>query len=921
MASALQLLSNLSSPVSILKGGTALQTRPRINIIEGSNVTIVATDDSVNYKTDITINSAGSGSGGTVTSVDGSGGTTGLTVTGGPITTTGTLTLGGTLGVANGGTGKTTFSTAGYVKANGTTALTSVSSIPGTDITGDISGTASNVTGIVAVVNGGTGSNSASTARTALGLAIGTDVLAPNGSAAALTSFPTLNQNTTGTASNVTGTVAIANGGTGQTTRQNALNALGGAVTSGYYLRGDGTNLSLSALSATDFTTGTLAVSYGGTGTTSYTAGYVKASGTSAFTTVSSVPGSDVSGNIAGTSSNVSGIVAISHGGTGAFSAAGAISNLGLGTLATQNGVFSGVSSGTNTGDQTLPTLSSLGGAALSGATFTGAISATNLTGTNTGDQTITLTGDATGSGTGSFAVTVGKINGTALSGLATGILKNTTTTGVPSIAVAGDFPTLNQNTSGSSASCTGNAATATALATARAINGTNFDGTAAISISATATGTGAVARTINNRASDVFNVKDYGAVGDGSTNDTSSIQAAADALRAVGRGTLYFPDGRYVVAGIITLGDGRTYNGSGGLPYNANFTVKGNGINSSVIIQTSNNASNPTLYINVDNTNVGSVGVRRARSKCEVFELGFRTSSGTSSNAAIKVLSSSDGSSETVGPVSIHNIDIGFDDFSGTTGGWVYGIRIENPWKVVLHNIFGCGTNNNAITIISGSCGNGSNGAGSGALIDLIGGTNVMMTNIYASFFQQGIRQLPFTTTVDGITSLAAQGYNISNFQTVAVIESLHIYPGKYPSAINLSNFLFDQGNAVNNSLPNYGVIIDCNVADNNYFRGQVVIMNGNVTMGTTGTVTVFLLKNVCDAIISGVISYIGPTPAPFALLQNSSNSCMLMNNQMGSGAITVDAGCAYVYVNNTQTAGTLTGFGGTVVNLATPF
>jgi hypothetical protein len=54
----------------------------------------------------------------------------------------------------------------------------------------------------------------------------GTNYLAPNGSAAGLTSFPTLNQNTTGTASNVTGTVAIGNGGTGQTTAQLAINAL-----------------------------------------------------------------------------------------------------------------------------------------------------------------------------------------------------------------------------------------------------------------------------------------------------------------------------------------------------------------------------------------------------------------------------------------------------------------------------------------------------------------------------------------------------------------------------------------------------------------------------------------------------------------------------------------------------------------------
>lgn len=45
---------------------------------------------------------------GTVTSVDVSGGTTGLTTSGGPVTTSGTITLAGTLAVANGGTGQTT---------------------------------------------------------------------------------------------------------------------------------------------------------------------------------------------------------------------------------------------------------------------------------------------------------------------------------------------------------------------------------------------------------------------------------------------------------------------------------------------------------------------------------------------------------------------------------------------------------------------------------------------------------------------------------------------------------------------------------------------------------------------------------------------------------------------------------------------
>ena len=62
---------------------------------------------------------------GTVTSVDASGGTTGLTFSGGPITTSGTLTLAGTLAVANGGTGVTTSTgTASVVLSNSPTLVT-----------------------------------------------------------------------------------------------------------------------------------------------------------------------------------------------------------------------------------------------------------------------------------------------------------------------------------------------------------------------------------------------------------------------------------------------------------------------------------------------------------------------------------------------------------------------------------------------------------------------------------------------------------------------------------------------------------------------------------------------------------------------------------------------------------------------------
>jgi hypothetical protein len=53
----------------------------------------------------------------------------------------------------------------------------------------------------------------------------------------------------------VTGTLPIANGGTGETTRQAAMDALAGAVTSGQYLRGNGTDVVMAAIQSGDVPT------------------------------------------------------------------------------------------------------------------------------------------------------------------------------------------------------------------------------------------------------------------------------------------------------------------------------------------------------------------------------------------------------------------------------------------------------------------------------------------------------------------------------------------------------------------------------------------------------------------------------------------------------------------------------------------
>ena len=54
-------------------------------------------------------------------------------------------------------------------------------------------------------------------------------------------------------------------------------------------------------------------------------------------------------------------------------------------------------------------------------------------------------------------------------------------------------------------------------------------------------------ARTLANRFADVVNVKDFGAAGNGSTDDTTAIQAAIDYAYTNKKGTVFFPAGVYV--------------------------------------------------------------------------------------------------------------------------------------------------------------------------------------------------------------------------------------------------------------------------------------------------------------------------------------------------------------------------------------
>ena len=63
---------------------------------------------------------------------------------------------------------------------------------------------------------------------------------------------------------------------------------------------------------------------------------------------------------------------------------------------------------------------------------------------------------------------------------------------------------------------------------------------------------TGATTRDLKERSEDFITVKDFGAVGDGVTDDTTEIQAAIDATPT--GGILYFPAGNYLISAVLTL-------------------------------------------------------------------------------------------------------------------------------------------------------------------------------------------------------------------------------------------------------------------------------------------------------------------------------------------------------------------------------
>jgi hypothetical protein len=160
----------------------------------------------------------------------------------------------------------------------------------------------------------------------------------------------------------------------------------------------------------------------------------------------------------------------------------------------------------------------------------------------------------------------------------------------------------------------------------------------------------------------DIYSITNYGAVGDGVTDDTIAIQATIDAVEAIGFGTVYFPAGSYLVSTTLTINSDGVY-------------LRGAGKYISKLVRASDYGD--TIFI------TGVDGTGTLLNNCGVIDLGFESTAVTTSGYHIHL--------NGVNQAQIRGINM-LNGFGGIKCAGVVASAVDD-WYLVFTNIFGGAT------------------------------------------------------------------------------------------------------------------------------------------------------------------------------------------------------------------------------------
>lgn len=262
-----------------------------------------------------------------------------------------------------------------------------------------------------------------------------------------------------------------------------------------------------------------------------------------------------------------------------------------------------------------------------------------------------------------------------------------------------------------------------------------------------------------------VFNVLDYGAVGDNSNNDTTAIQAAVDAAAAAGGGTVYFPVGAYKITSSISM--------------KLNVCLLGASGRASRLVQYTNSTSCLSFARNAGIFN-------------DITSLGFTVNAGVTGVTLLNIGSD-------VGVGGVGNINITSCNFNGgatainiDAGYYIniygcffanqtaYGVKLVGDGGANANNIFGCNFNvitGYAVYIVRDSGGATFQVSVINNNFEAITGDAIYcpQTGVYtfsSNYFEAVSGSeivVPGTACVSGIGNYSADGASILDFSTPA--------------------------------------------------------------------------------------------------------------------------------------------------------